>query len=772
MNDSDKIQVDKKLYGVNNEIYTIQSIDDEQIIIKYLKELQITYNSGNDKKTIIKEEDLYFTYKDIGIKLFFKIDDCNKPIKALYEDADYSNYTENLKNREKIEEEIEQKRIEFIESLRPNSKKITNEDRDLILSSYEDEAKSMKEEKEFFDYSQTHHISYFARMDLDTEYENDNYYERFYISKNTKPIEIEDGISLIDWRSPLGDFYYNTEKNELLRNNYFYKVLLKREFSFLPFKYWNKYIANNEFFNEGTADEFLMQILQEKRNSGKLTDIIYSIQSNQNKIIRTKTNENFIVQGCAGSGKTMILLHRLTYLKYNKLLPEYNKIKIITPGKIFNDFISELSRDLDIKEIEQISITNYYLSLNNDYSERYNIIQTLNERFGEKLRNNNGFASDERREKLKEVIDSIKDIVRRKLNRYRDYTNDEKMINENEIDSDIIKIFYSTEFLIKTQNEYKRRSDDIKKEISNFFDISENVKNNQYFELFIIKSIELIDRLLVKKAELKNRFFFNSNHKIDEINKKIEKIEQLQDRVLNDFYFSFDFYNKIIENMQMNYPTLIRGKTMRCQLLLLLFINYLHFGELINSDRLLCFDEAQDYNENEYRIIKLINKNVIFNLYGDINQSIYFKGIKDWENLKTIIDFKQYTLNENYRNTEQITNFCNKKFNYNSISMGITGKDVTYVEKNSINDIILQKINDKKRVAIIVRSMNDLENIIPINSEYSFYNTISQVKGIEFDSVIVFERNMTNSEKYIAYTRALNELYIIKESAQIDNNYI
>ncbi len=150
MNDSDKIQVDKKLYGTNNEIYTIQSLDDEQIIIKYLKELQITYNSRNDKKTIIKEEDLYFTYKDIGIKLFFKIDDCNKPIKALYEDADYLNYTDNLKNREKIEEEIEQKRIEYIESLRQNSKKITNEDRNLILSSYEDEAKSMKEETEFF----------------------------------------------------------------------------------------------------------------------------------------------------------------------------------------------------------------------------------------------------------------------------------------------------------------------------------------------------------------------------------------------------------------------------------------------------------------------------------------------------------------------------------------------------------------------------------------------------------------------------------------------
>ena len=185
-------------------------------------------------------------------------------------------------------------------------------------------------------------------MDLNTEYEKENYYEKFYIAKDIKPIEIEDGITLIDWRSPLGDFYYNTEVNELTRDKYFYKVLLKRKFDFLPFRYWNSYIANNDFFKEGMADKFLMQILLEKRDSNKLTDIIYSIQSNQNKIIRTKSNENFIVQGCAGSGKTMILLHRLSYLKYNNLLPEYDKIKIIAPSKVFKDFIGELSRDLDL----------------------------------------------------------------------------------------------------------------------------------------------------------------------------------------------------------------------------------------------------------------------------------------------------------------------------------------------------------------------------------------------------------------------------------------
>ena len=770
MNDADienninKLDVNNTLYGTNNEVYTIESIEDNQINVIYYRKLYITYNLGNNQETRINEEHISFFIEDIGIKIFFKDGDCYKTIDELYKDKDYLKYNENLQNRVKMDEEKEQKRLEYIESLRPNSKKITSEDIDLILSSYSDEEKSLKEEKDFYDYSQKNNISYFARMDLNTEYEKENYYEKFYIAKDTKPIEIEDGITLIDWRSPLGDFYYNTEVNELTRDKYFYKVLLKRKFDFLPFRYWNSYIANNDFFKEGMADKFLMQILLEKRDSNKLTDIIYSIQSNQNKIIRTKSNENFIVQGCAGSGKTMILLHRLSYLKYNNLLPEYDKIKIIAPSKVFKDFIGELSRDLDISEIEQISISNYYLLLNNEYNRRYNLIQILNDRFNDRFKENNVFGIDieERNKKLKIIIDSLKDTIRRKQSRYRDYINEEKIIDEDELDSDIIKKFYSSEYLDGLKVEYDRRIKEIKEEISEIFSYSENISNYQYFELFIVKSIEKIDNLMVEKAKLKNQFFSNTKRRIDEINDKIKEIEQLQDKVINNFYFTYDFFNVIIEDMLLNNPTLIRGKLMRCQLLLLLYINYLHFGEMLNADRLLCFDEAQDYNENEYKTLKLVNRNVIFNLYGDVNQSIFAKGIKDWDLLKKVTDFNYYNLNENYRNTEQITDFCNKVFNYNNISMGITGKDVEYIDKKQINNIIIRKMNDQKRIAVIVRNIEDLENIIPIDSEYTFYNTISQVKGIEFDSVIVFDNDMTENEKYIAYTRALNELYIVK----------
>lgn len=760
------------LYGTNNEIYTIENIDNEQIVIKFYKKIYLTYNAGNNQEIRIKEENLYFSFKDIGIRLFLKEGDCYKSVNELLEDIDYSNYLNNLNNRIEKENLKEQERLQYIESLRPNARKITNKDIDLILSSYSDDEKNLKEENEFYNYSKNHNISYFARMDFNTEYENEDYYEKFYISKNTKPIEVEEGVSIIDWRSPLGDFYYNNEKTELLREIYKYKVLLKRKFMFEPLKFLNTYIANDEFFNEGVADEFLMQVLLEKRSSDKLTDIIYSIQSNQNKIIRANPFENFIVQGCAGSGKTMILLHRLSYLKYNNRLPEYKKIKIITPGKIFNDFISDLSRNLNIEEIEQTSISNYYLELNNNYDEKNYLPKSFNDRFVQWSKNTNGFyysreygyITSEIEKRRDNIMKSIKETINQKKNKYKEYFKVDKMFDENELDSNIIKSFYNIDFLDNVKNKYEKRIDFIKSEISSIFDYSEQMSNSQYFEIFIIKSMELIDKLM---REIQNEKLYNgglygkAKEKCEEKEKKIQEIKQIQDEVLNNFYFPFDFYNEIVKDIQRNNPSIPRNKYMKFQLLLMLYINYLHYGELLNGDKLLCFDEAQDYNDVEYKILKLINNKVIFNLYGDVNQSIFATSIKDWGTLKRFIDFKQYNLNENFRNTKQVSDFCNEKFKYNNLSMGIMGKSVEYIEKKEINNIIVKKLNEKKKIAIITQDKDDIDNIIPIDSNYTFYGTIEQVKGIEFDSVIVFENKMTENEKYIAYTRALNDLYIV-----------
>ena len=45
--------------------------------------------------------------------------------------------------------------------------------------------------------------------------------------------------------------------------------------------------------------------------------------------------------------------------------------------------------------------------------------------------------------------------------------------------------------------------------------------------------------------------------------------------------------------------------------------------------------------------------------------------------------------------------------------------------------------------------------------------TIDQAKGLEFETVLVLSGRMTENEKYIAYTRALNELYVYDQAVEI-----
>lgn len=57
-----------------------------------------------------------------------------------------------------------------------------------------------------------------------------------------------------------------------------------------------------------TADEMLESRLQENRDNPAFRNIISTLQLKQFEIIGTDVNESFVVQGCAGSGKSQCLL--------------------------------------------------------------------------------------------------------------------------------------------------------------------------------------------------------------------------------------------------------------------------------------------------------------------------------------------------------------------------------------------------------------------------------------------------------------------------------
>lgn len=108
------------------------------------------------------------------------------------------------------------------------------------------------------------------------------------------------------------------------------------------------------------VDSFL-QDLQQRRGRGELQDIIFTIQKEQAEIINCPFDQDLLVQGCAGSGKSMILLHRLPILLYDETHQKLRiGIGIITPSETYTHEIRNLVRDLEIEDIPIWTLEQYY----------------------------------------------------------------------------------------------------------------------------------------------------------------------------------------------------------------------------------------------------------------------------------------------------------------------------------------------------------------------------------------------------------------------------
>ena len=208
---------------------------------------------------------------------------------------------------------------------------------------------------------------YFARMDVHEEQEG---YNQYYIGKKGNF-----RLEIIDWRAPLARKYYQKSQIHFQINQYKYDLILRRAIriqqgKLIDFK--NEYLnVQNYLTAEEIAgrdekiilDPFLKEILKERKNCPELSDIIQTIQEKQYQLISLPERENFIVQGCAGSGKTMVLLHRLSYLLYNNELLNPKDILVITPSSSFNNFIEELSQVLQLEKVKTITLESYFLKL-------------------------------------------------------------------------------------------------------------------------------------------------------------------------------------------------------------------------------------------------------------------------------------------------------------------------------------------------------------------------------------------------------------------------
>ncbi|KAA8832107.1 HelD family protein [Bifidobacterium tissieri] len=107
-----------------------------------------------------------------------------------------------------------------------------------------------------------------------------------------------------------------------------------------------------------TGEGALLASLSSRR-TGKMTDIVATIQAEQDRIIRTPLNRAVVVQGGPGTGKTAVALHRAAYLLYthrNKL--QRSGVLVVGPSSSFLHYIDQVLPSLGETGVVSRTIAN------------------------------------------------------------------------------------------------------------------------------------------------------------------------------------------------------------------------------------------------------------------------------------------------------------------------------------------------------------------------------------------------------------------------------
>ena len=271
---------------------------------------------------------------------------------------------------------------------------------------------------------------YFGRIDYQNEFSQQPV--PIYVGRTA----ISQGNTLVvyDWRSPICGLYYDSEigpvsyssPNGIQNGN----LVLKRQILIK-----NAKLLNAVDSNLVTNDELLLPYLNVNADS-RMKTIIASIQKEQNAIIRAENN-NMIVQGVAGSGKTSVALHRIAYLMYNLgSSAKSNKFLVIGPNDYFLNYVSSVLPELETTPVEQktlIELMNFYVGTDltleeepvftkRDKQELYRKISSfkgsseyrhLLDKFIQNCLNGNGIVSDDF--KIDDKVIFSREEIRRRL---------------------------------------------------------------------------------------------------------------------------------------------------------------------------------------------------------------------------------------------------------------------------------------------------------------------------------------------------------------------
>lgn len=249
-----------------------------------------------------------------------------------------------------------------------------------------DELKYNRNEEKIKIYKRLLNCPYFGKVILQEE--------SIYIG--TKTISDDDyNILIYDWRSPVASLFYENEIGYLSYktedgNIVYEQVNGRRQFRIKNGKLLN-FIDSDIFIGDSELINYKI-----KSSNHKLSNIVSTIQKNQNEVIRLPINKDILVLGPPGSGKTAIAMQRIAYLlfKYKSNITHDN-LMLLAPNSIFNDYVSDVLPELGERNIEVYSLIsivckilyfkNIYIESKEEMIERVYSDKNANDLFYKKL---------------------------------------------------------------------------------------------------------------------------------------------------------------------------------------------------------------------------------------------------------------------------------------------------------------------------------------------------------------------------------------------------
>jgi DNA helicase IV len=151
----------------------------------------------------------------------------------------------------------------------------------------------------------------------------------------------EDGEQLVvDWRAPVAEPFYRATPAEPLG------VGRRRHFSFR-----GRRIAgiDDELLSHDVAHDLVLvgeaALLAglERARTGRMQDIVATIQAEQDAVIRSELAGVLVVQGGPGTGKTAVALHRAAYLLFtHRQRLERDGVLLVGPSSVFLRYIEQV----------------------------------------------------------------------------------------------------------------------------------------------------------------------------------------------------------------------------------------------------------------------------------------------------------------------------------------------------------------------------------------------------------------------------------------------